>query len=1399
MSIDLLTHHPYAYNSTWNSDTDILAPQPPKSSETKKSNPFKESNGKPVVLHKGGFYYAEDSTSSNPKFSYDKYHKSEVEDSSYSSAKAVSRQEMKPDKVDEADIQSFIDSFFWNEKFQVLLERPTFTPQEAQQRTIDIRNFTQEFIEGAKPIVLQIVKELWKEDSDKTVKPVTVGGVAGGEKYMYKDLFLKFAKDHYEIQLYGGDEWAQKAAFHELTSLTALISCGVPNLHFPMMCIMTCYGHCIVVVSKLPINKNTHVYGSANAAQIIKTDNFEMEKMLKIVAQKLNLKPHYVRETSTKQLKLVYGPVDIEGHQGLDGRYYVVDTARLFPPSTPIRLVKGCHLYKLLRPELVRSNPLPLSSDAFAAFGKPDEQIHNEEVRAATNRILEDIIPNKLANSRELLDRDIKEVMHAHGVNMRFLGVVYVLSKNRNHIKYSPQLHHKLLVEIAARAFKAVLFAKMRKILRDIETKCLDIARESVSYLFAKTKAGNDFWKSLRSAAKTRFIFHPGTEAKDKNQLLEIAENSLESNWRLELIDSSNAQALFERAATLTGVRFKVEIVKEVKENNKFFASRNHSDSVFKPDELVSIDILVKSIEVIPFWEVMKGNFAQAEQFYLEELKNRQNLLGPKHIHCASTHLHLSDLYSERGLKEQALTHCVAALNILNSQATVDPREIAEVREKKADLHMKFDEPTQAESELNEILKLREKFGTQNEPLSIKEKLAIATIKDKLARVYTKLQKYNEAQKLFEEVITLKTNCLGPQHWQVARSKNNLAQVLFAKRLFKEAEPLCLDVLNILITQRGPEHSEVGIAKDNLAKVYAATNRRKEADVLLREALAIKEKTFGSNHSYVGMTLDHIASNLLAMLSDSQNNIDREKIFQECKSYYERAVAIFGAAYGEKHSALGITNNNLGLLHLKQNKLADALHYFEDAYSILSKTLGPNSPQTKATLNNLNSVKSKLAQESARQVSVTGHMVKDEDFISHEGDMPTMTSEKFERIEDQKIDENMIQLLKKLNIDVSKLKDRQSAAKILNDLNEIISQIPTRSQQPPHPPQKPVSADDYDYETQLSSGIVKKEMEYEEESDQSILREESRPTPSLADKSETTEDKYVNKKQKMSREKHKLTLATMEPRKSETEQRIGGKESISKSTTDSTVWHSAAISPQAADQRRLPSEVETRRRSPDILKTEKLKNEKDAKKTMTRKDDQPAPSRSIERPKTKSTGFTLGKIFEPFKFRSTGAKSKNTKALSEDKSAKKKERREQPETALSETAEFKTSLPPSSPLSSAAPKQSALHQEVVAAAPTPLAPPPPLPLPLPASSTLAPRALSMVQAQQELEPRQLKNEQMLRKRSSAPRVPTEQLQNITPEDLLKLKEKLVETLSSAPQTEAIVEETGALQFGWTQM
>ncbi len=41
-----------------------------------------------------------------------------------------------------------------------------------------------------------------------------------------------------------------------------------------MMCLVKCYGHCLVVVSKLPLSGNTLIYGSANAAVDIKSMSY---------------------------------------------------------------------------------------------------------------------------------------------------------------------------------------------------------------------------------------------------------------------------------------------------------------------------------------------------------------------------------------------------------------------------------------------------------------------------------------------------------------------------------------------------------------------------------------------------------------------------------------------------------------------------------------------------------------------------------------------------------------------------------------------------------------------------------------------------------------------------------------------------------------------------------------------------------------------------------------------------------------------------------------------------------------------------------------------------------------------------------------------------------------------
>ena len=48
---------------------------------------------------------------------------------------------------------------------------------------------------------------------------------------------------------------------------------------------------------------------------------------------------------------------------------------------------KGAHLHRMLRPELIQSNSIPLSSDAYSAMGTDNMEVHNQEILQATKRL----------------------------------------------------------------------------------------------------------------------------------------------------------------------------------------------------------------------------------------------------------------------------------------------------------------------------------------------------------------------------------------------------------------------------------------------------------------------------------------------------------------------------------------------------------------------------------------------------------------------------------------------------------------------------------------------------------------------------------------------------------------------------------------------------------------------------------------------------------------------------------------------------------------------------------------------------------------------------------------------------------------------------------------------------
>jgi hypothetical protein len=100
-------------------------------------------------------------------------------------------------------------------------------------------------------------------------------------------------------------------------------------------CLADYLGRRIFASSILPISKSTLIYGSADVGVTVKNSSNEMNVLVEKLAAKLNLKGHFVGPVNKPVF--LHGPGDLEGHAGLDGRYYLLDFARLFPPEPPTK------------------------------------------------------------------------------------------------------------------------------------------------------------------------------------------------------------------------------------------------------------------------------------------------------------------------------------------------------------------------------------------------------------------------------------------------------------------------------------------------------------------------------------------------------------------------------------------------------------------------------------------------------------------------------------------------------------------------------------------------------------------------------------------------------------------------------------------------------------------------------------------------------------------------------------------------------------------------------------------------------------------------------------------------------------------------------------------------------
>ncbi|KNC56085.1 aminotransferase [Thecamonas trahens ATCC 50062] len=382
----------------------------------------------------------------------------------------------------------------WNAEFQAIVEWQPATLSQSKLRLQKLCRLTDAFRAEVLAAVATIVDE-------RALPPGTPRTIEPAANYIHNGIFYKFALDVHG--LYGGDDGvAMKVASLEMTFLLTCMAEEVPGIAFPLMAVVDYKGFRLSAMSLLPISDSSLVYGSDDGGQSVHDDVDALHAPLNNLASRLNLAPHVVGMYAASAATIPF-PGDLEVHTGADGRYYLIDTARLMPPMPPKAFpgVRGSFLFNLFRPEFVRHYSVPLCSDAYTNWirADPDAASYGAACDAAFEHLLTTTIPSCLEQLKS--DVGIANVtpsilafnLGAKGINIALLG--HVLSALDLSVADDCVLANAILHDMVVRLLKA----RLRRVWRTCSPAALAEATAAFDAVVsgANADAATTLWTSL--------------------------------------------------------------------------------------------------------------------------------------------------------------------------------------------------------------------------------------------------------------------------------------------------------------------------------------------------------------------------------------------------------------------------------------------------------------------------------------------------------------------------------------------------------------------------------------------------------------------------------------------------------------------------------------------------------------------------------------------------------------------------------------------------------------------------------------------------------------------------------------------------------------------------------------
>ncbi|XP_034241557.1 clustered mitochondria protein homolog [Thrips palmi] len=244
----------------------------------------------------------------------------------------------------------------WNEELQTTRELPRKNLPERLLRERAIFKVHSDFVAAATRGAMAVI--------DGNVMAINPGDESKMQMFIWNNIFFSLGfdvKDHYKEL--GGDAAAFVAPRNDLQGVRVYSAVDLPGLYTLGTVVIDYRGYRVTAQSIIPgilerEQEQSVVYGSIDFGKTVLSHPKYMELLAK-AGQQLKIQPHKVLNDKSEVVELC-SSVECKGIIGNDGRHYILDLLRTFPPDVNFLKLPG-------------EEPL---SDDVKALGFPIEHKH---------------------------------------------------------------------------------------------------------------------------------------------------------------------------------------------------------------------------------------------------------------------------------------------------------------------------------------------------------------------------------------------------------------------------------------------------------------------------------------------------------------------------------------------------------------------------------------------------------------------------------------------------------------------------------------------------------------------------------------------------------------------------------------------------------------------------------------------------------------------------------------------------------------------------------------------------------------------------------------------------------------------------------------------------------------